>query len=40
VGKPSEQDEVKRREEQVNKISEHKPMFITKRNRKKKYQDE
>ena len=35
-----EQDKVKRREEQVNKMSENKPMFITKRNQKNKYQDE
>jgi len=35
-----EQDKVKRREEQVNKMSEHKPMFITKRNQKNKYQEE
>ena len=35
-----DQDKVKGREEQVNKISEHKPMFITRRNQKNKYQDE
>jgi hypothetical protein len=35
-----EQDKLKIREEQVNKMSEHKPTFITKRNQTNKYHGE
>jgi hypothetical protein len=35
-----EQDKLKIGEEQVNKMSEYKPMFITKRNQTNKYHGE